>query len=138
LKVERSVEHTPLFQVKFVYQNAPMSLLELPNLRVQVLGNESGATRVHLQLTLWESLASLKGWFEYNAQIFNATRIARLSSDFFIILDKIVGQPDIRLSELDQVLTDANRERQSARVQETREVRSQKYRTIRRKAVSLT
>jgi Condensation domain len=137
LKVERSREHSPLFQVKFVYRNAPMSLLELPNLRVQVIENESGTTRVDLQLTLSDEVDRLKGWLEYNAQLFDATTIARLSSDFLLVLDKIVAQPEIRLSELDHVLTEADKERQSARVRETQEARSQKFRTIRRKAVSV-
>jgi amino acid adenylation domain-containing protein len=137
LKVERSLDHSPLFQVKFVYQNAPMSPLELPDLRVQVMGIESGTTRVNLQLTLWEARDSLKGSLEYSTHLFDAATISQLSSDFFIILDKVVAQPDVRLSQLDRVLTDADRERQSASAKETQEVRSQKFRTIRRKAVSV-
>lgn len=137
LKVERSREQSPLFQVKFVYRNAPMSPLDLPDLRVQVLGDESGTTRADLQLTLWEELDSLKGWLEYNAQLFEVATISRLGSNFLLVLEKIVAQPEIRLSELDHVLAEADRERQSARIRETHEARSQKFRTIRRKAVSV-
>ena len=138
LKVERSLEHSPLFQVKFVYQNAPMPPLELPNLSVRVMGVESGATRVDLQLTLGEEQDLLKGFIEYNAQLFEATTISRLGNDLLLILDRIVERPELRLSELDQMLDEANREFHSVRVRESQEARSQKFKTIRRKAVGET
>jgi acyl carrier protein len=137
LKVERSLQYSPLFQVKFVYQNAPMPPLELRDLNVQVMGIESGTTRVDLQLTVWEQTDGLKGWLEYNAQLFDATTISRLNSDFVTLLNTIVAQPDVKLSELDQILTDANREFQSARIKDNQVTRSQKFKTIRRRAISV-
>jgi non-ribosomal peptide synthetase component F len=137
LKVERSLEYSPIFQVKFVYQNAPMPPLELPELTVQVMGIESGTTKVDLQLTLWEDKDGLKGWLEYNAHLFDATTISRLSNQFVMLLNTIVTQPQLRLSDLDQVLRDANRQLESISARETRETRSQKFKTIRRKAISV-
>ena len=137
LKVERSLQYSPLFQVKFVYQNAPMPPLELRDLSVQVMGIESGTTRVDLQLTVWEQAEGLKGWLEYNAQLFDESTISRLSSDFVTLLNTIVAQPDLKLSELDQILNDAEREFQSARARDFQETRLQKFKTIRRKATGV-
>ncbi|HKR12151.1 MAG TPA: condensation domain-containing protein, partial [Pyrinomonadaceae bacterium] len=137
LKVERSLEYSPLFQVKFVYQNAPMPPLELADLKVEVLGIESGTTKVDLQLTLWEEKDGLKGWLEYNAHLFEATTIARLNSQFVMLLNAILAQPQLQLSDLEQVLKDADRQFESIASREIKESRSQKFKTIRRKAIGI-
>ena len=136
LKVERSLEYSPLFQVKLVYQNAPMPPLELADLTVEVLGIESGTTKVDLQLTMFEEKDGLKGWLEYNEHLFEATTVSRLSSQFVMLLNTIVAQPQLRLSDLDQVLKDAGKQFEAIASKETSESRSQKFKTIRRKAIS--
>jgi amino acid adenylation domain-containing protein len=137
LKVERSLEYPPLFQVKFVYQNAPVSQLDLQDLQVEIMGVESGATKVDLQLTLWEEPNGLKGWLEYNTQLFESSTITRLATEFVTLLNTIASQPQLNLSDLDQVLRDAGREFQATQAKEASATRSQKYKTIRRKAVSV-
>jgi len=88
-------------------------------------------------MTVWEQVDGLKGWLEYNAQLFDDTTISRLSSDFVLLLNTIVTQPDLKLSDLDQILIDANREFQLARVRDSQETRSQKFKTTRRRAISV-
>src|SRR5581483_1463051 len=57
LQIERSLSHNPLFQVMFVLQNLPPSMLALPDLQVQsrLLG-EHKTTRFDLVLALEESV----------------------------------------------------------------------------------
>ncbi|HEX7317724.1 MAG TPA: amino acid adenylation domain-containing protein [Pyrinomonadaceae bacterium] len=133
LKVERSLQHSPLFQVKFVLQNAPAPDLELPDLAAEVVGINSGKTGVDLQLTLTEVGGALRGWLEYNSRLFDAATVARLAGDFMLLLETAASRPSATLSELGQLLGGGAAH---ARPSEAKESVSQKLKAGRRKAVN--
>ena len=54
LRPERSLSHSPLFQVMFVLQNASSDVLELPGLSLSSFGGEASTAKFDLRLSLSE------------------------------------------------------------------------------------
>ncbi|NEQ20441.1 MAG: amino acid adenylation domain-containing protein, partial [Microcoleus sp. SIO2G3] len=105
----RNLSHTPLFQVMFVLQNAPIEALELPGLSLDMLEVDSETARFDLTLTLTETEQGLNGALEYNTDLFDAATIARMLGHFETLLAGIVAHPEQHLSEL-PILTERERQ----------------------------
>ncbi|MDF5727929.1 MAG: amino acid adenylation domain-containing protein [Rhizonema sp. PD38] len=108
LQPQRSLSHTPLFQVMFVLQNTPMSALELPGLILSPLLNESRTAKYDLTLSMTETAQGLVGNLEYNTDLFDPSTISRMAGHLQTLLCGIVANPQQRLSEL-PLLTQAEK-----------------------------
>jgi hypothetical protein len=77
LQPERSLSHSPLFQVMFILQNAPQEdwRLGTEGLSFTVQGQGTAAAKFDLTLTLTEGIAGLEGSLEYNSDLFDALTI---------------------------------------------------------------
>ncbi|MEH2121095.1 amino acid adenylation domain-containing protein [Nostoc sp.] len=100
LQPQRDLSYTPLFQVMFVLQNAPMSALELPGLTLSLLESESRTAKFDLTLSLMETAQGLVGILEYNTDLFESSTISRMARHFQTLLEQIVANPQQRVSEL--------------------------------------
>jgi len=108
LQPERSLNRMPLFQVMFMMQNAPAQALELPGLKLSSLSFDNEMpVRSDLDLYLWEELSGVvNGSLVYDADLFEASTIARMSERFQVLVESIVAHPDATLDDLrlDQVV----------------------------------
>ncbi|MBC1238391.1 non-ribosomal peptide synthetase [Nostoc sp. 2RC] len=109
MQPERSLSHTPLFQVMFVLQNAPMPPLELPELILNPVIVDSKTAKVDLSLSVTDTPQGLMGNLEYNTDLFEAATIKRMVGHFQTLLESIVVNPDHRLSDL-PILTETERQ----------------------------
>jgi amino acid adenylation domain-containing protein len=109
LQPERSLSHSPLFQVVFVLQNTPMGALQLPELQLSLVEIRNTTAKVDLTLSLWETADGLTGWWEYNSDLFEQETIERLNTRFQILLEGIVAQPEQQIQAL-PLLTNAERQ----------------------------
>ncbi|PSB17677.1 non-ribosomal peptide synthetase [Phormidesmis priestleyi ULC007] len=100
LQPERSLSHTPLFQVMFAWQNAPMGQLELPGLTLELLDIANVTAKFDLLLSMAETEAGLTGVWEYNSDLFDASTIRRLSGHFQTLLQAIVTHPEHPIATL--------------------------------------
>ena len=100
LKQERSLKYSPLFQVKLVLQNTPMSELEIDGLTFSPVELNRGTSQLDLNLRLAEFGQSIFGSLEYSTDLFDHSTIAHLLRRFERLLDELLKQPDARLSEL--------------------------------------
>jgi amino acid adenylation domain-containing protein len=111
LRPARALSRNPLFQVMFVLQNAPMTPTALPRLTFEPVDVDTGTTKFDLTLSMIETpQGSLRAAFEYNADLFEPSTIARLLASFQTLLEGIVAQPEQRISKL-PLLTPAERHR---------------------------
>jgi amino acid adenylation domain-containing protein len=138
LKVKRSLHVTPLFQVKLIFQNAPIPPIELPNLVVTVLNNPMEVAREDLTLSLREEAGVIKGWFEYDTDLFNPATIVQLGASYISLLQYVVSQPDITLDDVWRALAESHLHDRIARERETKKALSQKVKTIRRNPINLS
>ncbi|WP_442937688.1 non-ribosomal peptide synthase/polyketide synthase [Nostoc sp.] len=100
LQPERDLCHTPLFQVMFVLQNAPMSEIELTGLTVSSLPIESSTAKFDLTLIMENTATGLVGWWEYNTDLFDCSTIERMTGHFVTLLEGIVSNPSEQISQL--------------------------------------
>jgi amino acid adenylation domain-containing protein/non-ribosomal peptide synthase protein (TIGR01720 family) len=100
LQPERTLSHSPLFQVMFALQNVPVGELVLPGLSLSPLTLESVTAKFDLSLVLSEAEGGLVGVWEYSTELFEAATIERLGAHFETLLEGIVADPQRRLSEL--------------------------------------
>ena len=90
---ERSLDHSPLFQVMLVLQNAPGAAAELPGLRLRALERESQVAKFDLTLFLAESGGGLAGVLEYATALFDDATARRMLAHFRIVLEHVARDP---------------------------------------------
>jgi amino acid adenylation domain-containing protein/non-ribosomal peptide synthase protein (TIGR01720 family) len=100
LEPPRDLGRTPLFQVLFVLQNAPLPGLQLPGLTVTPVELEPAAARFDLTLTAAEEGGGLTFAFEYAAELFDAPTVARLARHYEALAAGAAAAPARRLAEL--------------------------------------
>lgn len=105
LQPERSLSHSPVFQVMLDLQNAPMHDLELQGLRLTPLPFDSLMAKFDLVLTVGETDGRLSGQLEYNTDLFDAATVRRMGRHLEHLLEAAVSNPDKQVSRL-QLLTD--------------------------------
>jgi len=78
LKPERTLAHSPVFQLMFAWQNLPASALQLPGLALESLPEQGDrATQFDLSLTLQESGEGIAGTLEYASALFDRSTVER-------------------------------------------------------------
>ncbi|HYO16003.1 MAG TPA: amino acid adenylation domain-containing protein, partial [Thermoanaerobaculia bacterium] len=100
LQPERSLTHSPLFQVMFALQNIPRRKIELPELRITAYRAGGGTAKFDLNLLLGEADGRLFGTLEYNSDLFDRTTAVRLTGEFETLLRGLATDPERRLSDL--------------------------------------
>jgi amino acid adenylation domain-containing protein len=104
LKLQRSLKHAPIFQVKLVLQNLPIDSMELSGLTITPLELDSGAAKFDLTLLISEKAGELYCAFEYNTDLFDRATIISMSGRQKAILSSVTKRRDIRVSELKEML----------------------------------
>src|SRR6185295_538350 len=97
LRPERTLSHTPLFQVMFVFQNTTQEKLELAGLSLNFFEVESTITKFDLTLLMTEGTNGLSGAIQYNTDLFDASTIARMVSHLLVMLEAIACDPQQRI-----------------------------------------
>ncbi len=100
LRPERESSYSPLFQVMFVFQNAPMHSTKLAGLTLGFVGVENLTARADMMLIMSETSQGLGGAMEYDTDLFDASTIRRLLSNFEILLEGIAANPDDDLKSI--------------------------------------
>lgn len=100
VKPERSMSHSPLFQVMFVLQNTPSEPLILPELKIEIMESERKTAKFEIMLSMEETQQGLKGEFEYNTDLFELSTITRMKNHFLNLLQAIVKKPEIPVFDL--------------------------------------
>ena len=106
LDLQRNLDHTPLFQVLFVLQNAPLGEITLEGLRITPEPMESLHAPFDLVLNLEETANGLKGFFRYNTDLFVADTVQRMVGHFRLLLASLVAEPDCGIRQLSYIGTD--------------------------------
>ncbi|PZU94481.1 MAG: non-ribosomal peptide synthetase [Pseudanabaena sp.] len=100
LQPERSLSHSPLFQVMVAWENVQMEALDLPNLQIEPFNTEHFTARADLNVEMMETDRGLQGLFEYNSDLFDAETIKKMVSHFQNLLEAIAINPDQKIYNL--------------------------------------
>ena len=116
LQPQRTLSHSPLFQVMFVLQNAPTAALELEDVTLSPLPAQLDTAQFDLTLEMHESEAGLMGRWTYNRDLFESATIERMAGHFETLLGAMVSDvsqpigtlPMLSSSEQTQLLVEWN------------------------------
>jgi amino acid adenylation domain-containing protein len=146
LQPERSLSHSPLFQVMFVQQNALSEKVELAGLEWEALDIEGGTAKFDMSLRVREGETGISGSVQYNVELFDETTMKRLLRHYEQLLRSVVVSeagieelPLLDTNEREQLLTEWNR---TERAYDEREVwvheLIQRQATLRPEAVAVS
>jgi amino acid adenylation domain-containing protein/FkbM family methyltransferase len=100
LQPERTMSHSPLFQVFFVLQNTPELSFALPGLRVANLDVEQQTAEFDLVMIVEETSAGLQIILEYKTDLFKAETIARMLRHYQQQLNAMQAHPTTGIADL--------------------------------------
>jgi len=121
LQPERSLSHSPLFQVWFVLQNLQTPATparELPDLTMSTMRLVSEVARHDLRLDINETPQGLGGSFQYSTDLFEPATVARMARKFEALTQAIAENPDARLNELKEVLAEKEKHERMTKAKE--------------------
>jgi amino acid adenylation domain-containing protein len=111
---ERSLSHSPLFQVMFALRTVPQTPLRLPALEVGPLRIDPALARFDLSLDMANTGDGFEASFMFNTGLFEHETIARSRRHFATLLGSILADPDERIGHLPLLSPE---ERQATKVQ---------------------
>ena len=83
----------------------------------------SGTAKIDLLLSMVDSEEGLNGSLEYSTDLFNGTMIAQMVGQFEALLHAVTARPDSRLSDLEAMLAEIERQQQIVQRNRFREAR---------------
>jgi amino acid adenylation domain-containing protein len=86
------------FEAMFVLQNAPLPELRLGDLELRVMDLDKQSVAFDLDMQVWEGAQELHGWLHYRTDLFDGATIRRLLSNFEVLLQGAVDDPDCSIS----------------------------------------
>ena len=108
LRPDRDLSRSPLFQVMFVFQNAPAMERRFKGLNVSPVKVAGETAKFDLTLSVSEANSALRASLQYNTDLFDEATITRMLGHFRDLLEGIVDNPEQRISEL-PLLTEAEK-----------------------------
>jgi amino acid adenylation domain-containing protein/non-ribosomal peptide synthase protein (TIGR01720 family) len=109
LKLERSLSHTPLFQVMYNHQPQVADLSSIrtaSGLTLDVVENQGRSTQFDLTLDTWEQGGRLHAALTYASDLFDAATIERMAQHWTRLLQAMVRDPQQRIGELPMLAQD--------------------------------
>ncbi len=94
LQPERSLSHSPLFQVILVLQNNEKTTLELPGLTLSSIDQPKIQAKFDLTLNVADTDQGLALDWEFNTDLFERTTIERMASHFESLLERFLASPN--------------------------------------------
>src|SRR5262249_2234679 len=109
LGVERSLNTTPVFQVMFAMQNAPIKAQQLEGLTIEPLGSEKLQVRYDLEVHAFEENGELWVHWLYNRDLFDPWRIEQMADHYERLMTAAVAAPQEPLSGLEMLSAEESR-----------------------------
>ena len=100
LKPERDLSRNVFYQVMFNFSDMSKVCMRLEGLEVSPFELGGSTANVDLQLYVLQEGEVIKGYFEYNKDLFDESTIKRLIEQYKVLLQGVVNDPERHLSEL--------------------------------------
>jgi amino acid adenylation domain-containing protein len=100
LQPQRSLSHSPLFQVMFIVQNAPPGSVKVQELTFQGIDFKLDSAKFDLTIAVVEGRESLVCGLTYNVDLFEETTIKRLSKQWEETMKAVVGDSGKLICEI--------------------------------------
>ncbi|RKG75429.1 amino acid adenylation domain-containing protein, partial [Corallococcus exercitus] len=95
----RDLSRSPLFQVAFTFQNAPVDALDIPGLRLELRGGAITTAKFDLDFSLQERDGAFSGDLNFSTDLFDASTVTRMMAHFEVLLGALTARPDASVRE---------------------------------------
>ena len=117
LQPERSLSHSPLFQVFFQFRNLPFNALRFAGLECEPVHFDPGTAQFDLAVEVTPAGKSLRVALTYNSDLFERATARRMAGHYRALIEAVARDPEHRVSaipllqeeERRQVLVEWNR-----------------------------
>ena len=103
LSPERSLNTTPLFQVMFALQNAPLDKQQLKHLEVNPIRGGELRVRFDLEVHAFERAGEITLSWLYNRDLFDRWRMEQMSRHYVRMLDAVVKEPGCAVGRVEML-----------------------------------
>ena len=103
VKPERSLSHTPLFQILFELQEIPAGPEICPDLKMTAIEPENISAKFDMNILLLVKEGKLIGNMEYNSDLYDKDYMVRFAGHYKEILNNILEDIECRIDEIDYV-----------------------------------
>ncbi|HEX9937488.1 MAG TPA: amino acid adenylation domain-containing protein [Longimicrobium sp.] len=110
LRPERTLSHSPLFQVTLTLDDGELSGWSLPGLRVDAVETEARVAKFDLLLAMETTPRGLRAGLTYATDLFEGGTIRRMLGHLERVLEQVAGDAEVRVSHL-KLMGDAERAR---------------------------
>ena len=107
LNAPRVLSRPPVYQVSFTYGREPVPTAGFGG-RLTRLPVRSDGSRFDLELQAFHKDGALRGWFEYDRDLFDESTVVRLADHFQQLLEAVVADPEQRVDRI-ELLTGTER-----------------------------
>lgn len=109
LQPTRNLVRSPIFDVQFILKSEMEAARQASGLVIQYETFDPQTAQFDLTIEMWEAEQGLRGYFEYNTDIFESATIARWCNHFRTLLAGIVTLPEMDIAAL-TILSNAEQE----------------------------
>ena len=134
LQPARALTQSPLFQVAFGLQHAPVQTFTLPGLKMSPLAFDADISRYDLTLWMFEGEGELTASWTYSTDLFEAETVARMQRQFETLLCGVVENPEARVGAL-EVLSEEEKRLSALREREWEESNVKKLMSVKRRSI---
>ena len=100
LRPVRALDHSPLFQTMFSFQNFPFDDLELPDLTISPVEMDCGTARFDLTVEIYPRNGEMHAFFEYKTDLYLPETIAALQRHLMSLLENVVAHPGQHINSI--------------------------------------
>jgi len=100
LRPVRVPGRSPLFQVTLDQVDPKWIALDLEGIRSNWFPVDNQTSKFDLTLAWFDSPDGLRGWLEYNTDIFDAATVTRMQGHYQTLVESVIADPDKRVSQI--------------------------------------
>src|SRR5579864_2257578 len=103
LSPQRSLNITPVYQIAFALQNAPLEAQLLKGLVIEPVRSDELRVRFDLELHVLEHEHTLEFWWIYNRDLFDPWRIGQMANHYTQLLNRLVENATLPVGDVELV-----------------------------------
>jgi len=132
LQPERDLSRAPLFQVKFVLQNANDPMLSSTGSTDSLEGTSQQLTKLPVILMLTDRQGAISGSLNYSVEVYDKATTRCWTEQFLKTLTMLAGDPAIAVESIGMELDEMRRQYAAKREQQIEVARVGRWRTVKK------
>ncbi|KJE23035.1 amino acid adenylation enzyme/thioester reductase family protein [Frankia torreyi] len=109
LRPPRDLSRPPIFQVGLSYQSDPMPRLAVAGVEFARVPLQARGARFDLELQFFDNAGGLRGWFEYDRDLFDEATIVRMAGHLRRVVEQVAARPQTPVDDLELLDDDERR-----------------------------